>query len=227
MTLATIFFISLFLAASGLPQELSVGQSAPQSETAKPADTSPAQAQDTSPASTPPKTSSPAKTPASSGRSTSTKHPQHKKKAAPSDCVPAPAATTTAGAPNSDPSASKPTTAPGAAQTATAPTNCPPSKIIVRQGGTSDPSIQLAGGAAGVQADQQRNTANQMLAATEQNLKKIVGQSLSQDQQTMVTQIRQFMDQSKTAVTAGDTERARTLAWKAQLLSEELVSPAK
>jgi hypothetical protein len=41
----------------------------------------------------------------------------------------------------------------------------------------------------------------------------------------MVTQIHQFMDQSKTAVKDGDLERARTLAWKAQLLSEELVKP--
>ncbi len=66
-----------------------------------------------------------------------------------------------------------------------------------------------------------------MLGATEQNLKKIAEMQLSEDQQDMVTQIRQFMEQSKTAVAAGDTERARTLAWKAQLLSEELVNPAK
>ncbi len=79
----------------------------------------------------------------------------------------------------------------------------------------------------GAQATEQRNTANQMLGATEENLKKIAGRQLSQDQQGMVTQIRQFMEQSKTAVAAGDTERARTLAWKAQLLSEELANPPK
>jgi hypothetical protein len=97
----------------------------------------------------------------------------------------------------------------------------------VPQGGTSDPSIELAGGAVGEQATQQRNTANQMLGATEQNLKKIAGQQLTEDQQGILTQIRQFIEQSKTAVAAGDTERARTLAWKAQLLSEELANPAK
>jgi hypothetical protein len=43
----------------------------------------------------------------------------------------------------------------------------------------------------------------------------------------MVNQIRQFMEQSKAAVEAGDLERARTLAWKAQLLSDELVKPPK
>ena len=35
------------------------------------------------------------------------------------------------------------------------------------------------------------------------------------------------MEQSKAAVGGGDLERARTLAWKAQLLSEELVKPAQ
>lgn len=99
--------------------------------------------------------------------------------------------------------------------------------MIVRQGGTSEPSIQLAGGAVGDQAAQQRHTANQMLGATEANLKKIAGHQLTPNQQDMVNQIRQFMDQSKSAVTAGDPERARTLAWKAQLLSEELVNPQK
>jgi hypothetical protein len=43
----------------------------------------------------------------------------------------------------------------------------------------------------------------------------------------MVKQVRQFIDQSKTATAAGDLESARTLAWKAQLLSDELVNPQK
>lgn len=98
--------------------------------------------------------------------------------------------------------------------------------MIVRQGGTSEPSIQLAGGAAG-QASHERDTANQMLGTTEANLKKVAGRQLSPNEQDMVNQARQFMEQSKAAVAAGDLERARTLAWKAQLLSEELVKPEK
>jgi hypothetical protein len=66
-----------------------------------------------------------------------------------------------------------------------------------------------------------------MLGATEMNLKKITGTQLTANQQDMVKQIHQFMDQSKSAVSTGDLERARTLAWKAQLLSEELVNPQK
>jgi len=66
-----------------------------------------------------------------------------------------------------------------------------------------------------------------MLSATELNLKKIDETKLTTSQQDMVNQIHQFMDQSKSASAAGDLERARTLAWKAQLLSEELISPQK
>jgi hypothetical protein len=97
----------------------------------------------------------------------------------------------------------------------------------VPQGGASEPSIQLAGGTPGKQTSHDRDTANQMLDATRANLKKIAGSQLNPNQQDMVNQIHQFMDQSKTAVDAGDLDRARTLAWKAQLLSEELVKPEK
>ncbi|HWY04793.1 MAG TPA: hypothetical protein VNX60_14050 [Candidatus Acidoferrum sp.] len=85
----------------------------------------------------------------------------------------------------------------------------------------------MAGGTTGNQASPQRDAANQMLGSTEENLKKIAGRQLSSDQQDMVNQIRQFMEQSKRAVGDGDLERARTLAWKAQVLSEELVKPAQ
>ena len=66
-----------------------------------------------------------------------------------------------------------------------------------------------------------------MLQSTEGNLKKISGQSLNTTQQDTVSQIRQFIDQSKEALAGGDMERAHTLAWKAQLLSEDLVKPPK
>jgi len=63
------------------------------------------------------------------------------------------------------------------------------------------------------------------LQDTETNLKKLSGQQLSTAQQATVTQIRQFVDQSKAALTAGDVERAQTLAWKAQVLSDDLANP--
>jgi hypothetical protein len=109
----------------------------------------------------------------------------------------------------------------------TTPANCPPKKTVVRQGGTSEPSIQLEPGPVGEQASQQKDSTNQMLGATEQNLKKLDGRQLSPDQQNMVSQARQYINQAKDAMTAGNFDRAHTLAWKAQLLSEDLINPEK
>jgi hypothetical protein len=105
--------------------------------------------------------------------------------------------------------------------------SCPPSKVIVRQGSTSDSSIELVGGAAGSQASDERNNSIEMLETADANLKKIDGTQLDSNQQDMIKQVRQFMDQSKAATSAGDLDQARTLAWKAQLLSEELLKKQK
>lgn len=104
------------------------------------------------------------------------------------------------------------------------PKNCPPEKIVVQHGGTAEPSIQLAGGE---QAAQKRNETNQMLGSTDENLKKISAIQLNADQQDTVSQIKQFVVESRAALAAGDLERGHTLAWKAQLLSEDLVKPQK
>jgi len=108
---------------------------------------------------------------------------------------------------------------------ASAPVNCPPSKTVVREGGTTEPAIQLVGGKGAEQASQQRSTTDQLLESTEDNLKKVAGRQLSSSQQEMVNQIQQFIQQSKAAVSAGDVERGRNLAKKANLLSDELVKP--
>ena len=66
-----------------------------------------------------------------------------------------------------------------------------------------------------------------MLSATEDNLKKAASIQLSSDQEGSVSQIRQFIDQSKKALASADYERAHTLAWKAKVLSDDLVNPKK
>jgi hypothetical protein len=101
---------------------------------------------------------------------------------------------------------------------------CPPPKKVVRNGGSNEPTIQLLGGSPADQASNQRST-EQLTAATKENLKKIAGHQLPPARQEMVNQVKQFMDQSKTAVAKGDLERGHNLARKAQLLSEELLRP--
>lgn len=225
MTLAVILMFSMVCTSSAVR---SSGQSAVQSASATETagkENPPAQDQATPPrAQTPPAASPTAPAPKSSSRSQTKTTPRHhhKKRVLPLNCnptpTPAPTGTDQAG------STSVPSDPPA---TASAPTPCPPPKVVVQQGGASEPSVQLAGGPPGGQASHARDTAKQMLGSTEANLKKIAGRQLTPNQQDMVNQIHQFMDQSKTAVDAGDLERARTLAWKAQLLSEELVKPEK
>jgi hypothetical protein len=101
---------------------------------------------------------------------------------------------------------------------------CPPPKKVVRNGGSDEPSIQLVGGENRAQSVQQRST-DQLNVATEENMKKIALRELSPSQQEMVSQIKQFMDQSKKALAAGDAERGHNLALKAHLLSDELMKP--
>jgi hypothetical protein len=164
--------------------------------------------------------------PASNPKASAAKKVRSKKKEDPpaAACDPAPA--------NSNAQGSNPATAspqPGGAQSSpatTPPKNCPPEKTIVRQGGITEQSIQLAGGSAGDQA-QKREAANQMIVATEQNLYRLTGRQLSNAERDSVIQIRQFVEQSRTALAAGNLERAQTLAWKAKLLSQDLLDPKK
>jgi hypothetical protein len=101
---------------------------------------------------------------------------------------------------------------------------CPPPKKVVRNGGSNETAVQLVGGATAEQAAQQRSI-DELAAATNANLKKLEGRQLGSSQQDMVSQVKQFMEQSKAAVGAGDLERGQNLATKAHLLSDELVKP--
>jgi hypothetical protein len=71
-------------------------------------------------------------------------------------------------------------------------------------------------------AMQQRQTTVQLQARTEANLRGLT-RALSDDEKAMVQQIRAYLQQSRTAATDGDTERAYNLAFKAHLLSNELM----
>ena len=164
--------------------------------------------------------------PASNPKASTAKKTQPRKKVAPAAPCDPPPATSTASGSNSATTSPQP----GGAQASSTPEaqkNCPPPKVIVKQGGITEQSIQLAGGSVGGDATQKKDAANKMLAATEDNLKKIASRQLSTAEQDSVSQIRQFVDQSKSALAAANLERAQTLAWKAKLLSDDLLNPQK
>jgi hypothetical protein len=101
---------------------------------------------------------------------------------------------------------------------------CPPAKKIVKDGGTDEPTVQLKVDTTPEKASNEISSTEQLRLATEDNLKKISGRQLTASQQEVVNQIKQFMDQSKSAVADGDLERGRNLAMKARLLSDALAS---
>lgn len=137
---------------------------------------------------------------------------RHHKPKAP-DCLDAEAVSKQAGA-NSSPDAT-------AAKTALPP--CPPKKTVIRNGGTSEPTLQLTGTDPAQKAS--RDATAQLQATTEENLKKLAGRDLKPDQRQTLDQVREFLEQSKKAIAAGDLERGQNLASKARVLSDEMVKP--
>lgn len=71
-------------------------------------------------------------------------------------------------------------------------------------------------------AEYQRKT-QKAIAAAEHNLQRAYGRQLNSDQLDLVEKIRGFLGQAREASRSADWVRARNLAEKAQVLSEELV----
>jgi len=95
-------------------------------------------------------------------------------------------------------------------------------KVVVRNGGAKEGTPEIAPGLSKEQELHNRENTSQLLSTTDANLKKIAGRQLTPAQQSMVEKIHTYMNQSKEASSAGDLNRAHTLAFKAHLLSDEV-----
>ena len=95
-------------------------------------------------------------------------------------------------------------------------------KVVVRNGGASDDVIHLSPGGSQEQNAHNRENTTQLLATTDENLKRLSGRQLSPAEQGTVDQIHSYMRQAKSAEDSGDLARAHTLAFKAHLLSDDL-----
>jgi hypothetical protein len=67
-----------------------------------------------------------------------------------------------------------------------------------------------------------RNSAEQLLQSTETNLTSLGKRHLSSDEESAVSQIRNFVTQSRQALKDNDPARAKNLALKANVLSNDL-----
>ena len=98
-----------------------------------------------------------------------------------------------------------------------------PRKIVVREGGASEPTAQIAPGMTPAEAARERQNAEQLLGSTGAQLKQLAERKLNLQQQETMGQIRNYMEGARSALKEGDVSRASTLAEKAHLLAEDLV----
>jgi len=98
-----------------------------------------------------------------------------------------------------------------------------PPKIVVKSddAAASPPPGLISPGPTRPDPAHDQATTEQLLQSAEANLNGIKRQ-LSEEEQAIVTQIRDYVSQSRQATKENDAVRAHTLALKAQLLSDEL-----
>ncbi len=106
--------------------------------------------------------------------------------------------------------------------------NAPPRPRSASSGADADPNGRVEAPlivpqlSAEESATVQQQTAKN-LSIAEKNLERARGRALSAPQSDLADKVRSFSGQAREAARAGDWVRARNLAQKAQLLSEELI----
>ena len=100
--------------------------------------------------------------------------------------------------------------------------NTKPRIVVKPDAEPSTTTGQISPSISSADASQDQTTTEQLLQRTENNLNAIK-RPLSTDEQAVVTQIRDYMKQSREATKQSDLVRAHNLAVKAQLLCDELV----
>jgi hypothetical protein len=98
----------------------------------------------------------------------------------------------------------------------------PPHNVVVKNGSTSDPSIQFSAPISPEQASREKQDTAGLLAKADANLQGLSGHQLNASQQDTSAQVRSYIQQAKVAEESGDLQGAHNLAVKAVLLSNEL-----
>lgn len=98
----------------------------------------------------------------------------------------------------------------------------PAKTVIDNTSKPADSNVQISVEVPQSAANLRRQQTEDLLQATEANLRRI-NRSLSDGEQSMQRQVRNFITQSRLAMQDNDLERAYNLATKANLLSQELV----
>lgn len=97
-----------------------------------------------------------------------------------------------------------------------------PKKVVVRQGGVPEPSAQVVTDMDPAEATRRRQDSERLLSLADENLKRLAGRALTEQQQDTVSQIDRYMTVARSALKEGDISRGHTLAAKANLLAADL-----
>lgn len=95
------------------------------------------------------------------------------------------------------------------------------SKTETASNAGGNPAVSAIGQLSPVDTSDQRSQTEQSIASIDQGLKKL-NRSLNDQELKTATQIREFLKQARTALSAGDVDGAHTLAVKANVLLGEL-----
>jgi hypothetical protein len=98
-----------------------------------------------------------------------------------------------------------------------------PRKVVVREGGASEPPAQIAPGMTHEEASRERQQAQRLLSSADERLKQLTARALDARQQETAAQIHNYLEGARSALKEGDVGRANTLAEKAHLLAEDLM----
>jgi len=109
------------------------------------------------------------------------------------------------------------------AASAPAPSGAP-RRIVVREGGASEPETQIVSNLTHEEASRERQSTEDLLNLTRDILQRLSGRSLDAQRQETLSQIQNYMEGSRSALKQGDIARAHTLALKANLLADDLAS---
>jgi hypothetical protein len=100
-------------------------------------------------------------------------------------------------------------------------------KVVIHHGGATDPVSEIVPGITPEEANRQRESADELLAASDASLHQLGTRPLNPHQAEVIIQIRQYMDSARNALKESDPQRAHTLALKAYLLSDDMVNRGK
>jgi hypothetical protein len=117
----------------------------------------------------------------------------------------------------------KPVQPPPANQaSSTVAVNRPPVNSVPETPAAIIPDTAIAAAVPSQQLTQQKQITSELLDTTEKDLKNLKA-GLSHEEETMLTQIKSYIAQSRDATKGGDFERAYNLATKAHLLADALL----